>query len=768
MLSGLINTQEKTMLGIELIRLDGGTQPREGLNEKYIAELVEAIAEGATLPPVDVMYDGSSYWLYDGFHRLAATRHANRASIAATVHQGDQAAAQWESYAANQSHGLRRSTADKERAIRAALKHPTGVKMANNLIAKHLGVSDKTVTRYREIMESASEIPKVTERQGADGKVYSTERIGANRPVAQSPNPQPALRRYESGLPALNIPAPGAPPSTFGPQPKAPITDWELSDICETVATEYFGEITRDKVVAYAEAMASDAKQQRGAYWDRLIRALAFFDASVIRIQAAISDAARRMTAEHGALAPVSTMTPEAKQLSREIKAATWGDKPYAEVWEIQNALGRWEHGLTAAELRTLAKYRGGANWFDCRVALGEMHYRDRDLVQALNNIASQMEQRQGEGETASVEVDPWVAAWAVRPYDSIVKRMDRLVAEIESWAQAWTDDKDRTWRDVAERNPQHANSPFRQELDAECRRRGLALSGEEMAETIKLLFHRLRLDAPMEAPADGEKLLTEWTEADWVNYSAAKSAQTAAPDVVLPAHLASTWSPRFVAGGVYLVDVVRNRSTETVGVGQFDELFAQAERMDAALIVSVDDTPLPAWVTGEPEPKPAPLTGETLADVLRPLVSVFYADGSDSWPRHAALDMRRNASDKDGAFWRRCVGKLDAAGYRQGTQWTAGLLRQALGLLADEAPPVAPPIEVPLKTPPDARIGQAQRLIAIYQQAIRTENEYGELTGCFTETIGAKRELQKLIKRLQHMVDLLEGRTVAALEGCD
>lgn len=731
MLSGLINTQEKTMLGIELIRLDGGTQPREGLNEKYIAELVEAIAEGATLPPVDVMYDGSSYWLYDGFHRLAATRHANRASIAATVHQGDQAAAQWESYAANQSHGLRRSTADKERAIRAALKHPTGVKMANNLIAKHLGVSDKTVTRYREIMESASEIPKVTERQGADGKVYSTERIGANRPVAQSPNPQPALRRYESGLPALNIPAPGAPPSPFGPQPKAPITDWELSDICETVATEYFGEITRDKVVAYAEAMASEAKQQRGAYWDRLIRALAFFDASVIRIQAAIIDAARRMTAEHGALAPVSTMTPEAKQLSREIKAATWGDKPYAEVWEIQNALGRWEHGLTAAELRTLAKYRGGANWFDCRVALGEMHYRDRDLVQALNNIASQMEQAGApipnpDREGGAQGVDPWVAAWTGG--DGTVengrRRLDALAVAMEEWVLAWTDDEGRTWRDVAERNPWHANSPFRQDLAAECQRRRLWLSADVFASAITEVFSNLARKYPrgatlMEAFATPE-------ERDII-------ARNAAADEAERQALANPIAP---------VDMV-----------------------------AVDGRELPAWGTSEPEP----LTGETLADVLRPLVTEFYKDGSDGWLRSAAMDMRRNASDKDGAFWRRCVGKLDAGGYRQGVQWTAALLRLALELLANEAPPaapltppVAPPIEMPLKTPPDARIGQAQRLIAIYQQAIRTENEYGELTGCFTETIGAKRELQKLIKRLQHMVDLLEGRTVAALEGCD
>lgn len=316
MLSGLINVGESSV-AIASIRTDGGTQPREGLDAKYIEDLVEALTNGATLPPVDLMYDGDRYWLYDGFHRLAAHKAVNRVTIAARVHQGDQAAAQWESYAANQSHGLRRSQADKERAIRAALKHPQGVKLANSLIAKHLGVSDNTVRKYRDEMESASQIAKVTERQGADGKTYNTANIGANRPAAQSPG-----RRYESGLPALNMPSPRP---AIGAQPKMPITDWELSDICETVAGEVFGAIGRSRVKGHTDAMILDVANQDGAYWEKLKRTLVPFDATIERVQAAVADAAKRMIAER---CGVSTMTPEAKRLGREIKAATWGDKP--------------------------------------------------------------------------------------------------------------------------------------------------------------------------------------------------------------------------------------------------------------------------------------------------------------------------------------------------------------------------------------------------------------------------------------------------------
>ncbi len=38
-------------VAIAQIRLDGGTQTRVALNEAYISELAQAVAEGATLHP---------------------------------------------------------------------------------------------------------------------------------------------------------------------------------------------------------------------------------------------------------------------------------------------------------------------------------------------------------------------------------------------------------------------------------------------------------------------------------------------------------------------------------------------------------------------------------------------------------------------------------------------------------------------------------------------------------------------------------------------
>jgi hypothetical protein len=162
-----------TKLSLHDINRSGGTQPRAALDERYIADLVEVLKNSGSLPPVDVTYDGAQYWLHDGFHRWEAHRLTGLNMIDAIVHQGDLQAAQWQSYAANQAHGLRRTREDRERAIRAALKHPAGQQLSNREIAKHLGVDDKTIGKYREEMEQAAQIPQVRERTGGDGKTYT-------------------------------------------------------------------------------------------------------------------------------------------------------------------------------------------------------------------------------------------------------------------------------------------------------------------------------------------------------------------------------------------------------------------------------------------------------------------------------------------------------------------------------------------------------------------------------------------------------------------
>jgi phage N-6-adenine-methyltransferase len=172
--------QQARSLRIADIRRDGGTQPRDGVKDALVAEYARLMQDDVDLGPVDVMYDGTSYWLWDGYHRTAAAEHIGRFTVMAIVHQGTQTDAQWESYGANKAHGLNRSQEDKERAVKAALHHPKGATTSDRDIAAHVGVSHPTVAKYRAELEAGGKITTSPTRTGADGKTYDTATISAN------------------------------------------------------------------------------------------------------------------------------------------------------------------------------------------------------------------------------------------------------------------------------------------------------------------------------------------------------------------------------------------------------------------------------------------------------------------------------------------------------------------------------------------------------------------------------------------------------------
>lgn len=173
---------DRADLALSKIRTDGGTQPREVLDCDAVNDYMDAMEAGAKFPPVDVFHDGAIYWLAHGFHRYRATEQAGRKSIPCEIHQGTQQEAQWYSYSTNQTNGLRRTNADKQRAVKAALLHPNGLKFSDRQIAEHVGVDDKTVAAWREKLRPSSEIPKIRSVT-RKGKTYQqdTSRIGKGR-----------------------------------------------------------------------------------------------------------------------------------------------------------------------------------------------------------------------------------------------------------------------------------------------------------------------------------------------------------------------------------------------------------------------------------------------------------------------------------------------------------------------------------------------------------------------------------------------------------
>jgi transposase-like protein len=158
------------------------------------------------LPPIDVMFDGADYWLFDGYHRMEAWEQARGRGCAVDVriHQGTQVDAQWASYAANKAHGLRRTNEDKQRAVLAALRHPNGAGRANREIARHLGVDEGTVREHRSKLESTAEIPQLERRVGSDGRVRSIKNMGKGQNARKIGTGQAAVVT----LPPIDMPAP--------------------------------------------------------------------------------------------------------------------------------------------------------------------------------------------------------------------------------------------------------------------------------------------------------------------------------------------------------------------------------------------------------------------------------------------------------------------------------------------------------------------------------------------------------------------------------
>ncbi len=137
-------------VAIPSIKIDGGTQQRASINESIVAEYAEQIKAGDTFSPVTVFFDGTDYWLADGFHRYHAHRLAGLDEISCDVRTGTSREAILFSVGANDTHGLRRTNEDKQKAIATLLSDPEWSLWSDREIARACRVSDKTVGAARQ------------------------------------------------------------------------------------------------------------------------------------------------------------------------------------------------------------------------------------------------------------------------------------------------------------------------------------------------------------------------------------------------------------------------------------------------------------------------------------------------------------------------------------------------------------------------------------------------------------------------------------------
>lgn len=182
------------MIALSKIRINGGTQARAELNQETVAEYAEAYRVGANMPPVSLFFDGADFWLADGFHRYFGAKAAGLDQIQEEITPGTKRDAILFSLGANAKHGLRRSNADKRKAVSVLLNDPEWAAWSENDIAKRCCVSNHLVADVKKSLTSFSPSEKPAERtyttKHGTAATMRTANIGAKKPVAEQPQPE--------------------------------------------------------------------------------------------------------------------------------------------------------------------------------------------------------------------------------------------------------------------------------------------------------------------------------------------------------------------------------------------------------------------------------------------------------------------------------------------------------------------------------------------------------------------------------------------------
>jgi ParB-like chromosome segregation protein Spo0J len=215
---------EPDVLPIQDLTIDIEIQQRARMNDDLIAEYAVDIANWIKSAPITVITDDRDRWVADGFHRVEAALTAGLDTIPAHQYPGARRDALLFAVGANKAHGLRRTNADKRRAVETLLNDSEWSQWSDRLIADRAGVSDKTVAAVRrEVCNCGNSAvdDEPVKRLGADGK----ERTVPTR----KPDPKPiiveeiegddlsAIRDATAKLQAKTTP-------TATPDPAAPAT----------------------------------------------------------------------------------------------------------------------------------------------------------------------------------------------------------------------------------------------------------------------------------------------------------------------------------------------------------------------------------------------------------------------------------------------------------------------------------------------------------------------------------------------------------------
>ncbi len=191
-------TNSPCSVNLKLISEDAELQMRAATSPEVVAEYRRLLNEAmeacdsrfqpewpfsAPVTLYNVHSDDGLYLIADGFHRVQAARDAGWEWVTASVIVGTIEDARLSAIKSNAGHGLPRSQADRRKAVRAALIHPSLKDAGNRDIARVCGVSHGLVAAVRLEPAEQSEVVKLP---GSDPAARQQAGVRVNFPQGRT------------------------------------------------------------------------------------------------------------------------------------------------------------------------------------------------------------------------------------------------------------------------------------------------------------------------------------------------------------------------------------------------------------------------------------------------------------------------------------------------------------------------------------------------------------------------------------------------------
>lgn len=176
------------MLPIEKIQLNEKLQNRSEISQQAVDEYAEAMEGGDQFPPLLIYFDGINYLLVDGFHRYHACKKVGYEEVECEVENATFRDAQIKAASVNFEHGMRRTNADKWKAVGFMVDDFELSQQSNSEIARHCHVTPSFVLTVRQ-----------SRNQKTPDKVKYKDQGGVEREKVKAPGrpkkePEPELK----------------------------------------------------------------------------------------------------------------------------------------------------------------------------------------------------------------------------------------------------------------------------------------------------------------------------------------------------------------------------------------------------------------------------------------------------------------------------------------------------------------------------------------------------------------------------------------------